>query len=273
MATFDTDHIKGSDSSFGNYFVSYNEPSSNSNASYINGQGDSLSYNADYFLAYTVDEGDQYDAKKYFFNECKDKVDTTPPTLFDPSALYRAETSYTGNLVLMQKFYQTPFSIDIHFGYRDQAFSKEDMDIDTTTAAIAASKAAFDREFEDKIMNSTSSVSHQHLESVLMDKAWAYTKKAQVSDAPIKNTWRDNAIATGKYALSNMLGSMTYMHGDRMVLNDGLVVKEKDNTLFAVVPDRPDHARGFMWDEGFHQHLVSLWNMDLTIDIIESWFN
>ena len=65
-------------------------------------------------------------------------------------------------------------------------------------------------------------------------------------------SWTDAQLATGKYALSNMLGSMSYMHGDRMVLKDGMVVKEANATLFTGVPDRPDHARGFMWDEGFH---------------------
>mmetsp|Transcript_37923 Transcript_37923/g.46212 ORF Transcript_37923/g.46212 Transcript_37923/m.46212 type:complete len:94 (+) Transcript_37923:1086-1367(+) len=87
------------------------------------------------------------------------------------------------------------------------------------------------------------------------------------------DSWTDAQLSTGKYALSNMLGSMSYMYGDRMIFQDGLVVKEADNMLFTAVPDRPDHARGFMWDEGFHQHLISVWNMDLTIDIIESWFN
>mmetsp|Transcript_589 Transcript_589/g.764 ORF Transcript_589/g.764 Transcript_589/m.764 type:complete len:94 (+) Transcript_589:1065-1346(+) len=87
------------------------------------------------------------------------------------------------------------------------------------------------------------------------------------------DSWTDAQLSTGKYALSNMLGSMSYMYGDRMIFQDGLVVKEADKTLFTAVPDRPDHARGFMWDEGFHQHLISVWNMDLTMDIIESWFN
>ena len=86
-------------------------------------------------------------------------------------------------------------------------------------------------------------------------------------------SWTDAQLATGKYALSNMLGSMSYMHGDRMVLQDGMVVKEANATLFTGVPDRPDHARGFMWDEGFHQHLISVWNMNLTMEIISSWFS
>ena len=49
-----------------------------------------------------------------------------------------------------------------------------------------------------------------------------------------------------------MLGSMTYMYGDRMVFENGTVVKQNATSLFTGVPDRPDHARGFMWDEGFH---------------------
>lgn len=46
-------------------------------------------------------------------------MDTTPPTLFDPTSLYRSETAYSGNLIIQQKFYETPFLVDIHFGYRD----------------------------------------------------------------------------------------------------------------------------------------------------------
>ena len=99
-------------------------------------------------MAYTVDENDQYDAKKYYFEECKDKVDTTPPTLFDPSSLYRSETSYTGNLILMQRFYELPFSVDIHFGYRDSAFTKEEMDITAANASFEAGQASFDEQFQ-----------------------------------------------------------------------------------------------------------------------------
>ena len=63
---------------------------------------------------------------------------TTPPTLFDPESLYRAETSYSGNLVMMQKFYELPFTTDIHFGYRNSTFTKQEMDIDSMTEAFSA---------------------------------------------------------------------------------------------------------------------------------------
>ena len=66
---------------------------------------------------------------------------------------------------------------------------------------------------------------------------------------------------------------MAYMYGDRMIFDDGKVIKQTPTSLFTAVPDTPDHARGFMWDEGFHQHLISVWNMNLTMEIISSWFS
>ena len=58
FAKFDTDHITGSDSSFGTYFLAYNEPDTNVSASYTDEQGNKIVYSANYFLAYTVDESD-----------------------------------------------------------------------------------------------------------------------------------------------------------------------------------------------------------------------
>jgi len=144
------------------------------------------------------------------------------------------------------------------------------MDIEEMTAAFAVGQATFDQSFESKIVNAKQSSVQR--KPTLYEKFKSYQQRATGSDLR-SDSWTDAQLATGKYALSNMLGSMSFMHGDRMVLSsDGLVVKQKDATLFTAVPDRPDHARGFMWDEGFHQHLISVWNMDLTMDIIESWF-
>lgn len=163
-----------------------------------------------------------------------------------------------------------PFSLDIHFGYRNSTFTKEDMDIDAANASFTAGAAKFDSEFQDRIVNANSkSAKTEEVDSLTLQKAEHLAEK-QVTDTA---SWTDAELATGKYALSNMLGSMTYMHGDRMILQDGAVVKEADATLFAVVPDRPDHAHGFMWDEGFHQHLISVWDMNLTMEVISSWFN
>ena len=84
--------------------------------------------------------------------------------------------------------------------------------------------------------------------------------------------WTQDQMDTCKYALSNMLGSVTYMYGNRMIFENGKIVTLEPSELFTGVPDRPDHARGFMCDEGFHNHLISVWNLDLTEEIISSWF-
>lgn len=86
-------------------------------------------------------------------------------------------------------------------------------------------------------------------------------------------SWTESQTVTAKYALGNMLGSVAYMYGDRMIYEDGKIVKQAPMSLFTGIPDRPDHSRGFMWDEGFHQHLISVWDLDLTEQILTSWFD
>jgi len=66
-------------------------------------------YGSIYYSALMVDEHDQYDPKKYFYNELKDAVKTTPPHLADSGSLYREENVYAGNLITAQKFYELPF--------------------------------------------------------------------------------------------------------------------------------------------------------------------
>lgn len=47
--------------------------------------------------------------------------------------------------------------------------------------------------------------------------------------------------------------------------------KSKAVHLHCSTPSRTSFPRGFLWDEGFHQLVVSKWDPTLTMDVISSW--
>ncbi|KAK3061060.1 hypothetical protein LTS18_007109, partial [Coniosporium uncinatum] len=98
-----------------------------------------------------------------------------------------------------------------------------------------------------------------------------------------------------KNLFSNLLGGIGYFYGDwkadksyddaYLEENEGFwedtaqargrnqLTIEGPNELFSAIPSRPFFPRGFLWDEGFHLLPVVEWDVDLTLDIIKSWFS
>ena len=89
-------------------------------------------------------------------------------------------------------------------------------------------------------------------------------------------------------ALSNLLGGIGYFHGKSLIEHssvttvvgaDGKSKKEKKTEtrktaplgLLATVPSRSFFPRGFLWDEGFHQLLVSRFDVRLSVEILRNW--
>lgn len=94
---------------------------------------------------------------------------------------------------------------------------------------------------------------------------------------------------------SNLIGGLGYFYGDSVVDRSYDPAYDEDNEgfweetaearakkqeklegpseLFTTVPSRPFFPRGFLWDEGFHLMPVADWDMDLTLDVVKSWFN
>ncbi|XP_030046760.1 mannosyl-oligosaccharide glucosidase isoform X1 [Microcaecilia unicolor] len=76
-------------------------------------------------------------------------------------------------------------------------------------------------------------------------------------------------------ALSNMIGGMGYFYGHSIVqskYNDQPVLYP-EGPLFTAVPARSFFPRGFLWDEGFHQLLVSQWDTAMSQEVIASWLD
>ena len=82
-------------------------------------------------------------------------------------------------------------------------------------------------------------------------------------------------IYVAKAVLSNMLGSVGYFFGSPVVQSqyNEEPLDYWPAALFTAVPSRPFFPRGFLWDEGFHNLLVSHWDEDMSMEIIGHWMD
>jgi mannosyl-oligosaccharide glucosidase len=99
----------------------------------------------------------------------------------------------------------------------------------------------------------------------------------------------------GKSMFSNLIGGIGYFYGHQVIDRSYADEYEEENEgfwedtaeararkaeqlegpyeLFTSVPSRPFFPRGFLWDEGFHLIPIADWDIDLTLEIVKSWYN
>jgi mannosyl-oligosaccharide glucosidase len=93
--------------------------------------------------------------------------------------------------------------------------------------------------------------------------------------------------------LSNLQGGIGYFYGNSKVDTSNQSAYREDvpgfwketekararaqveltgpNELFTAVPSRAFFPRGFLWDEGFHLLVIMDWDIDLALEIMQSW--
>ena len=85
-----------------------------------------------------------------------------------------------------------------------------------------------------------------------------------------------------KQALSNLLGGIGFYYGKINInleetkdgkWHKGFRYAVEKKGLLTGSPSRSFFARGFLWDEGFHNIIISQWNPSLSMDIIDSWLS
>ncbi|KAF9189385.1 Processing alpha glucosidase I [Haplosporangium sp. Z 11] len=163
------------------------------------------------------------------------------------------------NMIFLQMHHDSEFEFEIRF---DSGSASNPMTSEVISTELAKAEGAFDERFEEK-----------------------FQLKQQGYSEPMINF--------AKATLSNLIGGIGYFHGSAIV-DDSPVYDDGENdhlegpvarrpspnphktepaSLFSAVPSRSFFPRGFYWDEGFHQTLIGQWDNDLSLEIIESWYN
>jgi mannosyl-oligosaccharide glucosidase len=207
-----------------------------------------------------------WQAKSVLFTNMKNEVDNyiaeygqdNPPPAWQTFTI--ANDIKDGNFHMVQKVFKGSFEFDIVFtAAHSTALTSEEV----STAILEISKS-----FRTKFTE-------------------VFAPKAPFTDP--KYTKFSQAM------LSNLVGGIGYFYGDSLVdrsyapeyeeENEGFweetadargraqVNREPPTELFTSIPSRPFFPRGFLWDEGFHLIPIADWDMDLTLEIVQSWFN
>ncbi|XP_041052088.1 mannosyl-oligosaccharide glucosidase [Carcharodon carcharias] len=82
-------------------------------------------------------------------------------------------------------------------------------------------------------------------------------------------------IKFAKAVFSNTIGGMGYFYGQSYVqsIYNEYPLPYLEGPLYTAVPSRSFFPRGFLWDEGFHQLLISKWNPSISKEVIGHWLD
>lgn len=193
-------------------------------------------------------------------NGLMDRIDKeSPPPAWQIYALPHKPAA--GNAHIVQKVFEGAFEFDIIFS---SASAGKDLTSDDITREIQETTESFGERFS----------------SVFAPKA-PFTA--------------DKYNKFGRSMFSNLIGGIGYFYGHHLVDRSYAPEYEEDDDgfweaaaearargeqklegpyeLFSSIPSRPFFPRGFLWDEGFHLLPISDWDIDLTLEIVKSWFN
>lgn len=139
------------------------------------------------------------------------------------------------------------------------------------------------------------SITSETLKKSISTTSEGFKSRFQKIFKPLAPFTKSAYTAFSESMFSNLFGGIGYFHGDSLVDrsyapeydedNEGFweetesararaqIVKDPPVDLFTSVPSRPFFPRGFLWDEGFHLVPIAEWDLDITLDIVKSWFN
>ncbi len=259
--------LKGASEALGNYKLvvrrgTGTQPTSDHELSRFRGPGQAVVQSLNY------DDEVVWQAKPIVFKQLKEGVDWLVENKYDnenappPWQVYQlSNRPGAGNVQIIQKIFEGDFEFDVVFSPDPAA--KELMAADIT------------REIKE-----TTESFGERFSSVFAPKAPFTAEKYK---------------KFGRSMFSNLIGGIGYFYGQAVA--DRSYAPEYDEEgegfweeaaeararrqqklegpyeLFTSIPSRPFFPRGFLWDEGFHLIPIADWDIDLTMEIVRSWFN
>lgn len=90
-----------------------------------------------------------------------------------------------------------------------------------------------------------------------------------------KQEYNSKDINFAKAALSNLVGDISYFYGSSLVQSryNEEPVEYWSTALYTSIPSRSCFPRGFLWNIGFDNILISLWNHNISKEIIGNWLD
>ena len=147
------------------------------------------------------------------------------------------------NLIVLQLSGKIPFSVDIVYE-SDSSIRDESLVGEKYTQTLSDREENFDLKFEQLFQLSSKG-------------------------------YNDSAVHFAQSALSNMIGGIGYFYGSSIVKSrhNPMPVSYWEAPLYTGVPSRSFFPRGFLWDEGFHNLLISRWDPEISADILAHWID
>ncbi|KAM0796819.1 glycoside hydrolase [Usnea florida] len=262
-------NMEGSSNELGEFKIQVTEgPSTNSHPPPNHKSYEEKPLDRSVVASLQVPEGSIWQAKSLIFSQMKEGIDAmiaqygqenAPP----PWATFTMTNDIKeGNMHVVQKVFEGPFEFDIIYS---SASANREVTADELSEAIEETTTHFGDRF----------------------------KKLLAPQAPFN---KSKYQGFAKSMFSNLIGGIGYFYGDSVVdksyspeyeeenegfwqetaearMRQGSVRLEGPSELFTSIPSRPFFPRGFLWDEGFHLIPIADWDMDLTLEIVRSWFN
>lgn len=217
--------------------------------------------------SFTLPDEYLWQAKSVLFRQFKEALDSIVADYGSdqaplPHLAFQLENKPgSGNVHMVQKIFEGEFQFDILFSSDSAGKEITSQDVDREIQTVSEA-------FGDRFSS-------------------VFNLKAPYTGTQYK--------AFARSMFSNLIGGIGYFHGEHLVDRSYASEYDEENEsfwveaaearaqhreqlegpyeLFSSIPSRPFFPRGFLWDEGFHLMPIADWDIDLTLEILRSWFN